>query len=941
MQNSFFMMKRILLLSFLAVLINVAKSQVVINEICYTNPGLAITDGYGNASDYIELYNATPGLPVNMANYYLTNDINNLYKWKIPSTITIPSLGFQVFFCTGLNKTDPTGYIHTNFNIEQCKNQWVLLTRSPGVIVDSFFVRRTKPGDNWGRYPDYVSITNQGWKLLNGASTAITSFSTTNGAYPAASAYIAYAPVPTFSTNPGFTPPASGQYDLYIPDTVNFQINYTQGFCGQLGGSIPCTTLTGCVGTTTSATTYTYVNGIDVIPAVGMTNVITAITIPKGTYSLSYLPSFAETNTYFDGADLGGSPGFGLLSTVIDETFFQAGPSATIHVEYFDKNKFYSEAAGGAVQPPNDGWLNAQRGFDVSFDDRTGYGCSLKGNVYNDATFGVSTRTVFTSFEVSAAGKDNFSAITPTNSTNPPPRGAHMRDAFAQTYAMKYKLNLEGMHYKPIRTFVNGCYWGIYEFREIPDAEYLEHYYGIPKDSNDILRQHVVGSIFNGSDTGWVTTPMTGPSANNDGLFNYVKTFPVFNNPSAYYNNTMARLSQFSFMDHFIYNSYLVNIDLTSLNTTWWRKRNNGLTAPIAGADTLMKWRYFMWDMNNILGLRVAAPSTYTISGTAPMMTSPCVFTSTVFPTNPNTYTTVTSSYTGHTLMLNRLLLNAKFKNDYLNRYQDLLNTVLSCNKMLAHYNYFRNMFNAEIPNHCAVPNWNVQQPDWDFNMDTLRERITQRCTKADSLLSKCLNLAGPYTLNIDVKPSGAGTVDLNSLHLTSFVWSGDYYQTKTAPYMYTYLEAYPVDTSIYVFDHWEFTSSTNSTTAVPGDKNSNNYLFKDSLSFVLTEGDYITAVFADKRTDVIFPTGFTPNGDGQNETFSPLGAAARFSQNYELRIWNRWGQEVFRSTDWSLGWDGNYNGQLAQTGVYAYLLTYKNVLGEDKIVKGNVTLIR
>ncbi|HRD40475.1 MAG TPA: CotH kinase family protein, partial [Bacteroidia bacterium] len=194
-----------------------------------------------------------------------------------------------------------------------------------------------------------------------------------------------------------------------------------------------------------------------------------------------------------------------------------AAPS-TIHVEYFDKNKFYSEAGGGAIQPPNDGWLNAQRGFDVSFDDRTGYGCSLKGNVYNDATFGVSTRTVFTSFEVSAAGKDNFSAKTPTASTNPPPKGTHMRDAFAQTYAMKYKLNLDGMHYKPIRTFVNGCYWGIYEFREIPDEEYLEHYYGIPKDSSDILRQHVVGSIFNGSDTGWVSTPMTGPTANNDGL---------------------------------------------------------------------------------------------------------------------------------------------------------------------------------------------------------------------------------------------------------------------------------------------------------------------------------------------------------------------------------------------------------------------------------------
>lgn len=143
MQNSFFMMKRILLLSFLAVLLNVAKSQVVINEISYTNAG-GITDGYGLPSDYVELYNATPGLPVNMSGYYLTNDITNLYKWKIPATITIPSFSFQVFFCSGRNTTDPLGYVHTNFDIEQCKNQWVLLTRSPGVIVDSFYVRRTK-----------------------------------------------------------------------------------------------------------------------------------------------------------------------------------------------------------------------------------------------------------------------------------------------------------------------------------------------------------------------------------------------------------------------------------------------------------------------------------------------------------------------------------------------------------------------------------------------------------------------------------------------------------------------------------------------------------------------------------------------------------------------------------------------------------------------------
>lgn len=945
------MMKRILFLSFLSVSLffNLAKAQVVMNEICYTNAG-GQQDFWLENSDYIELYNATPGLPVNMSGYYLTDDLNNLYKWKIPSTITIPSFSFVTIWCSGRNVKEPgaAGRYHTNFDIEQCKDQWIILTRNPGVIVDSFYVRRTKPGDNWGRYTDYVAVTNQAWKLINGASIGAASFEQTNAAYPVASVYINYAPAPTFSTQAGFTAPSSGQFDMIIPavygglpnDTANFQINYTQGMCGVLGGDVPCLSYTGCVGTTTSSTTYTYANGVDIIPMTGQTQVITAITVPKGTYSLSYLPSFVSTNTYFDGVDLTVSNGFGVLSVVLDTAFFRTSAATTIHVEYFDKNKFIDEAAGGVAQPPNDGWLNQQRGFDVAFDDRTGYGCNLKGKIYNDATFGVSTRTVFPNFEIRAAGVDNFSMVTPTVSTAPPPLGTHMRDAFVQTYAMKYKLNLDGMHYKPIRTFVNGCYWGMYEFREIPDEHYLEYYFDIPIDSSDILRQHVVGGIQNGSDTGWVTTPFNITSSNNKGLYNYVTYLPVQTPGGPYYKNAMSRLSKISFMDHFIYNSYLVNKDMTKRNVSWWRKRNPGTIAPISQTDTIMKWRYFMWDMNNVLGIR-NTPSTYTTNVNSPMMTSPCVLTSTLLLSSyvNSTYSTTTQAYDSHSYMMYRFYQNPEFKNEYLNRYMDLLNSILRCDKMVAHFNYFRNMFNAEIPLHSAF--WTVNQPDWDYNMDTLKVRIMERCTKADSLLQKCTNLNGPFTINIDVKPQGAGTVDFNSLHLSSFIWSGDYYQTKTAPYLLSYLSAWPTDTSLYVFDHWEWTATTNSTTASPSNMSTTNFLNADSLSFTIGESDNITAVFADKRVDVLFPTGFTPNGDGHNDVFLPLGAAAKYSKDYELKIWNRWGEEVFRSSDYALGWDGNFKGQFAQTGVYAYMLTYKSIEGVSKIIKGNVTLIR
>lgn len=120
-----------------------------------------------------------------------------------------------------------------------------------------------------------------------------------------------------------------------------------------------------------------------------------------------------------------------------------------------------------------------------------------------------------------------------------------------------------------------------------------------------------------------------------------------------------------------------------------------------------------------------------------------------------------------------------------------------------------------------------------------------------------------------------------------------------------------------------------------------------DSVGVVFAGADNVVAVFTDKTQDLGFegeganiPTGFTPNGDGINDDFRPLGAG-EFAGDYQMTIWNRWGQEVFRSVEPLKGWDGNYKGQQALTGVYAYIITYKNVYGESKIVKGNVTLTR
>lgn len=87
------------------------------------------------------------------------------------------------------------------------------------------------------------------------------------------------------------------------------------------------------------------------------------------------------------------------------------------------------------------------------------------------------------------------------------------------------------------------------------------------------------------------------------------------------------------------------------------------------------------------------------------------------------------------------------------------------------------------------------------------------------------------------------------------------------------------------------------------------------------------------------FPNAFTPNGDGLNDVFKIINVGYQSIQ--EFRICNRWGQTVFTTHDPTQGWDGNFNGHPAETGTYYYIIGLGMTDGTQKIVKGDLTLIR
>lgn len=92
-------------------------------------------------------------------------------------------------------------------------------------------------------------------------------------------------------------------------------------------------------------------------------------------------------------------------------------------------------------------------------------------------------------------------------------------------------------------------------------------------------------------------------------------------------------------------------------------------------------------------------------------------------------------------------------------------------------------------------------------------------------------------------------------------------------------------------------------------------------------------------------PSGFTPNGDGTNDTFFIQGDD-KVAKVLVFRVYDRWGELVFEATDVvpndpSKGWDGTFRGQLMNSAVYAWYAEVEYIDGYSEILRGDVTLLR
>lgn len=105
-----------------------------------------------------------------------------------------------------------------------------------------------------------------------------------------------------------------------------------------------------------------------------------------------------------------------------------------------------------------------------------------------------------------------------------------------------------------------------------------------------------------------------------------------------------------------------------------------------------------------------------------------------------------------------------------------------------------------------------------------------------------------------------------------------------------------------------------------------------------------IDSVLITVNEDVIYyvPNAFTADGDEFNQLFKPVFTSGFDPFDYNLTIFNRWGETIFESNNHDIGWDGTYNGNTVQNGTYIWRIEFKEITSDKRqTITGHVTKLR
>ncbi|MCU0347223.1 MAG: CotH kinase family protein [Saprospiraceae bacterium] len=727
-------------------------AQVVLNEYSAANL-TTTTDNYGKHEDWLELHN-TGTTAVNISGWHLTDNPDNPDKWTFPQGVSLSPGGFLLVWLSGRDEV-ANGHVHTNFKITQTKGtpEELVLSNASNLIVDSRKVRKSQHGQAVGRKQDGGGDSSPGY------SNNLTVF------------YEDFVSEPDFSKAAGF----------YL-DAVEVEIT-----CEDSTATIRYTTN----GDLPTASSPIYTGPISITE----TTVLKAIAFPDAN-AVDMFPSFLEFGTYFINVDhtlpVVSAHGTQLLDLANGEQSLR--PKGAF--ELFNTEKVrVSKVTGELNSHGQDSWVNDQRSIDWVSRDEMG-----EDNAIEEVLFpGLTDRDEFQRIILRAAGDDNYPGGS-NYTENGQVVSAHVRDAYIHNLAVIGGMHLDVRYSSKIIVYLNGEYWGVYDFRsKTDDHDHTADEYG--QDKYDLEFLMTWGNT-------WVEYDANGEALQNwQNLYDFVESNDMAD--PANYAYVESQLDVVSLCDYFIANSITVASDWLNWNTSWWR----GLHPE----GTHQKWGYTLWDLD--------ATFAYYINYTGIADTS-----ATALPCNPEIID-LNDWWGGpypqqHINLINKLQESPKFRQFYVTRQADMMKSAFSCETMLGYLDEIVATIAPEMPAHIA--RWGGTEQQWKDNVERLRYFIERRCAHlaGGEGMNDCYQTSGPFNVVLQTEPANAGTIHANSLTYSQLPAETPFFGN-----IETLLNVEPAGPG-FNFSFWK----------------TNNHTFADSSlalnAVTLTQGDTITAVF-------------------------------------------------------------------------------------------------